>query len=655
MRLTSLKLSNFMPYRGGQEIAFPVASPRNVTIVYGDNMRGKTSLLNGLRWVLYGEALGRHLKRIPAISILNKDAALERDFVVQATLGFVHDGSEYELIRTMRPKDLIDTPRDDDHFEVSCVMRRSGVPLSGHLIEDQINQMLPESIARFWLFDGELLQEYEQLVAAATESSDKIRDAIEKALGVPALLNGRAHIAELLHRAQRQFSREGVKDSQHAKLEQQTLDELEDAKKELLRLTELLEGANTQCDGLDDELTRLSRAETVKARLEENQRQLSAAVSTRDRALQRRSEMAPKAWLALIASSVAARRAQVEAQLLGIREMLEDLVNRRVTHRLRLASLQSGDCALCGQRLSDSSKQHLSRKEAGDTVGDDFELVANSLATSTRNIEKLRALGAADVQEEIVRAEREFDRATVEINRLKAREQALLAEIPGIDLAELGRMTEKRDALQREIGRLNSLLGTQHGKVATLQKKYDVIVNAAASGQQASAQLIARKVRLLSSLSDVFERSVEKLRHKLREVVQESATETFRRLTTEKQYSRLIINDRYGLEIRDHLDRPVSVRSAGAEQIVALSLIDGLSHASGGSGVLVMDTPFGRLDLKHRAQVLGYLPQMAKQVVLLVHEGELSRDRDLAYINDYVAGSYEIERVSATQSNIIRR
>src|SRR5208282_1447909 len=110
-----------------------------------------------------------------------------------------------------------------------------------------------------------------------------------------------------------------------------------------------------------------------------------------------------------------------------------------------------------------------------------------------------------------------------------------------------------------------------------------------ASGQQASAQLIARKVRLLSSLSDVFERSVEKLRHKLREVVQEAATETFKRLTTETQYSRLVVNDRYGLEIRDHLDRPVSVRSAGAEQIVALSLIDGLSHASGGSGVLVMD------------------------------------------------------------------
>jgi hypothetical protein len=46
---------------------------------------------------------------------------------------------------------------------------------------------------------------------------------------------------------------------------------------------------------------------------------------------------------------------------------------------------------------------------------------------------------------------------------------------------------------------------------------------------------------------------------------------------------------------------------------------------------------------------------MAKQVVLLVHEGELSRERDYGHIADYVAAAYEIERISATQSLIERR
>ena len=68
-----------------------------------------------------------------------------------------------------------------------------------------------------------------------------------------------------------------------------------------------------------------------------------------------------------------------------------------------------------------------------------------------------------------------------------------------------------------------------------------------------------------------------------------------------------------------------------------------------------MDTPFGRLDLKHRAHVLSYLPKMARQVVLLVHEGELSRERDYGHIAEHVAAAYEIERISATQSLIERR
>ena len=654
MILRSLRLKNFMPYRGEHKIDFRVAGNRNVTVIYGDNMRGKTSLLNGLRWALYGEVLGRHLKKIPLRDILNKDAAHERDFVVQAGLTFEHRGSEYEIVRTLRPKSLIDTPRDDDHFEESCTMRRQGVPVSAHLIESEINHILPESIARFSLFDGELLQEYEQLVADATEQSDKIRDAIEKTLGVPALLNGRAHVAELLHRAQKQFTKEGLKGSQHGKLEQQTQTELEDARRELSRLQELHSSATAEAEEIGDKLTNLSRAEGVKARIEESQRQRERATAARDRALSRRRELAPKAWLALITSSLMARREEVELELGDASSRLQAISENRVVARLRAESASAGKCGICAQALSEEAAAAL-REPMDDSGHTSFDHVANVVAELSRNLSRLRTLGGTDVRSEITQAEREFDRSTVDINRFQAREDELLAQIPGVDLSELGRLTERRDSLQREIGRQTTLIAAQQTKCTSLQKKYDVLVNNAAGGQHGATQQIALKVRLLSALSEIFEKSIENLRHKLRDVVEKSATATFKRLTTEKHYRGLVINDRYGLEIRDHLDRLVSVRSAGAEQIVALSLIDGLSHASGGAGVLVMDTPFGRLDLKHRAEVLGYLPKMAQQVVLLVHEGELSKDRDLVHINDYVAASYEIERLSPTQSTIEKR
>lgn len=655
MKLVSVHLRNFMPYRGEHSVAFPVNGARNVSIIYGDNMRGKTSMLSAIRWALYAKVADRHLNTIPSIHLINKDAVLERDFFVSVKVRFVHDEREYELIRTMKPKELIDTPREDDHLAIEPVMRREGIPIPGHQIEEEINRILPESISRFSLFDGELLQEYEQLVAEASESSDRIKDAIEKALGVPTLINGRAHISELLHRAQRQFQREGQKDNQHAKLIQQTLEELDESTRERNRLKELLDGAVTERDVLDDFLKKLERAESIKGRLEENQRQQANAQTALERALVRRAQLAPQAWAAIVSAAMDARRRVLEADLARSQGALEEAVEARMEHRHRLASLHSGSCTICSQPLSDSARGELSRRTQSANTVSDFSAFTTQISSLARQLEKLRAVHGTGVATELVQVEREFDRLTIEINRLGQREGALLAEIPGVDIAELGRKRERRDSLQREIGRVDGLYVAQQAKCAAAQKKYDVLIKAAASGQQASSQLIARKVTMLSALSEVFERSIDKLRHKLRERVQETASRTFRLLTTEKQYRGLVINDRYGLEIRDHLDRPVSVRSAGAEQIVALSLIDGLSGASGNRGILVMDTPFGRLDLKHRAQVLEYLPSMAKQVVLLVHEGELSRDRDLHFVAERLAASYEIQRVSATQSQIVQR
>ena len=79
MILHTLSSSNFMPYKGKMSIAFPTNKDQNVMLVYGDNMRGKTSLLNALRWVFYGKAVGRHSREIPLFELMNKDAALEGD------------------------------------------------------------------------------------------------------------------------------------------------------------------------------------------------------------------------------------------------------------------------------------------------------------------------------------------------------------------------------------------------------------------------------------------------------------------------------------------------------------------------------------------------------------------------------------------------
>lgn len=92
-------------------------------------------------------------------------------------------------------------------------------------------------------------------------------------------------------------------------------------------------------------------------------------------------------------------------------------------------------------------------------------------------------------------------------------------------------------------------------------------------------------VSAYGDLESVFEESVELLRDNLRHSVERRASEAFCAMTTQKAYSGLKINNNYGLTILDENGKAVSVRSAGAEQIVALSLIDGLSRTGRASVV----------------------------------------------------------------------
>ena len=60
MFLKMLRIRNFMPFKGWHQIDFPDSDTKNVVIVFGDNMRGKTSLLNAIRWAFYQNALDRY-------------------------------------------------------------------------------------------------------------------------------------------------------------------------------------------------------------------------------------------------------------------------------------------------------------------------------------------------------------------------------------------------------------------------------------------------------------------------------------------------------------------------------------------------------------------------------------------------------------------
>jgi DNA sulfur modification protein DndD len=98
--------------------------------------------------------------------------------------------------------------------------------------------------------------------------------------------------------------------------------------------------------------------------------------------------------------------------------------------------------------------------------------------------------------------------------------------------------------------------------------------------------------------------------------------------------------------------KPIDVRSAGAEHIVALSLMGALQRNAPLKGPIVMDSPFGRLDEGHTKRVVRALPMMSDQVVLLVYRGELDAQKAREELGGRLVAEYELRRRSARHTQI---
>jgi DNA sulfur modification protein DndD len=96
-------LKNFGPYEGTQTIDFTDRS--GVTIFWGNNGRGKTTLLNAFRYALFGVVQRRSgpLKNLSEME--NIEAASEGEHGFSVALEMTNDSDRYRLVRELKLRD----------------------------------------------------------------------------------------------------------------------------------------------------------------------------------------------------------------------------------------------------------------------------------------------------------------------------------------------------------------------------------------------------------------------------------------------------------------------------------------------------------------------------------------------------------------------
>lgn len=640
LRLKRLEVQGFGPFADQQVLEFPDGP--GVTVIYGENMRGKTSLLNAIRYAFFGTVVGRgsRVRRLHTIS--NRELVAERQYGFDVSLTFDYDGAEYELVRECKPR--IQVPTSDEDYTLEVMLRKGNMTLGPQEREKALQQILPKAISRFFLFDGELLQEYEELLINESEAGHRISEAIERILGVPILKRGRAHLTQLSEDADKAAAKEASKRQETQALGtalQQATEQKDAHQKEIQRKQAELNELNTQKSEVEQVLQSMQKyagilqeRDEATARLEDAGKEEKAVRADLQRAM-------GDGWRSLLREPVRAARtaAQAEAQ-----EEFDSLIMS-----LRAKAIEDAHCGTCDQDVSPEVANKL--RAALPTLS--TQVQAGGVSVAMSRLADLNKFNEADNVGEVKQLWKRLEELRLERVTLRDRISDLTAALSDSDPEALRRsktsfaeVIEKISVVKRAIDDESMKAEEKDQNIQRLKKKLE----AAGTSDLRAGQL---RAKILRDASEVFAAAVDRYKSELRGRVETTASELFLSMTTEKQdYVGLMINEGYGLTIRHRDGRAEEARSAGAEHVVALALMGALQKNAPLRGPIVMDSPFGRLDEKHTANVVETLPKMADQVVLLVYEAEVGRARVRELLGSRLVREYELDRVSSRRTNI---
>ena len=118
MKIKSIEDSNFRNFKKHGKVEF--ATDGRVTIVYGKNGDGKTTLHQLFQWILYNKV---HFNKTASDKMYNlefeREAVVDKPFTVWGQIDFEHEGDTYSARREYTyKKELLSTIKVKEDFVV---------------------------------------------------------------------------------------------------------------------------------------------------------------------------------------------------------------------------------------------------------------------------------------------------------------------------------------------------------------------------------------------------------------------------------------------------------------------------------------------------------------------------------------------------------
>jgi DNA sulfur modification protein DndD len=327
---------------------------------------------------------------------------------------------------------------------------------------------------------------------------------------------------------------------------------------------------------------------------------------------------------------------------------------RKVSVELRSA-LEAGKCGTCGHELGDSAQNAIRERIERYSVDSTATSRAEELQIVEKQLSAIKELEPRISQDYLLELQEQLDQGRVNTASINSRIHEIFEQTRNADESEVRRLQSEHDSVVGDMTLIAEGIRNEQKELddtsVRLQKVQEDLKKVAGH----DLAKYRRKREMCQKLHALFSSAVDVYRERLRSDVATDATDLFLQLTTEPEYRELQINENYGLSIVHQSGQTISIRSAGAEHVVALSLMGALQKNAPLRGPIIMDSPFGRLDSGHTERVVKTLPLMASQSILLVYESELEPDLARGVLGDDLRREYKIVRKSARHSSLERQ
>jgi DNA sulfur modification protein DndD len=609
-------LENFGIYKGRHVINLLPASSKKVIILFGGlNGSGKTTFLEALQLVLYGKFAKTTVNYLDYLAkMINRNVDPVDGANLELQFRHLREGKE-EAIRIRRSWNF-----SGKNIKESVEVQRDGVldPVITERWYEYVEEFIPAQIASLFFFDGEKIE--------AFANQDKA--ALLLKIGIQALLG-----LDLIDRLDTDLLT--IERKRKAQLQsQQTIDEIIGLEKELKQLT--IENQNIKQEKTEIQLSLkdlkirqnklkkeysneggelFEQRQLIENDLKNSKLQLS---QTNERLREIAIGEVPLLLVSDLLSQVEKQVSlEQDVEHLGI---LHEVVNKRDNSILTLLKQQEvADSALSAFK-SFITKDRTERQEKLKT---ECYLNLNTAALA-------RLEGLNDIKKSTKKFIKQANKFSDDIDNYERK----LDSIP--DPSSLDGINEKLKNIKTEIEEKEFRLGLLIEQFERLQKDIERKKNDLNNTYEDNAreQFINETKRRILKHSETVRETLEKFRIAILEKhinkLESLILDSFQNLIRKDNFiSGIEINPMdYSLKLYTGNNEYLATEnlSAGERQLLAVSILWGLSRASGRPLPAIIDTPLSRLDGQHRQNLVeNYFPHASHQVILLSTDEEINK------------------------------